>query len=147
TKPLGEPSGSTQWPPIVLPRIGSPRARLNLEIDLGNLSDPLEDALPPTPVTPMAALPEDLLDAPPSVLGTSAPPSAVTGVTAPAVPPPSVSVPPTLFYPPTSASRLLSSPLPATASHEEASLFRDLSAGSYEAGDRLIQLFVECGED
>ncbi len=132
--------------PAALPKIDAPpRSRPNLELDLGELSDPLEDALTPTPPAPATAAQEDLL-ADAAAPGPGALPSTPPGPSSGGEPA-TVSVPPPLFYPPTSAARLLSSPPPSSASHEEAALFRDLNAGSYEAGDRLIQLFNECGED
>lgn len=150
--PIAPATATPQPAHAALPRLDAPRARVSLELDLGELSDTLEEAPTPTPVAPIARLDENLLDAAPAesrlVPSTAPPPAPLTpaprsGDATPA----SVSVPPPLFYPPTSVAQLLSSPPPSSASHEEASLFRDLAAGDYEAGERLIQLFSVCGED
>jgi hypothetical protein len=105
-------------------------------LDFQELSEPLlEEELTPTPVAPIAAAEDDLLE-----------PSPVTARSATeAAPPPPVAAP--RLHPSTPPGRLLSVPPPPTATEQEASLFRELAAGSYDAGERLMALFASCGED
>ena len=138
-------------PPAALPRVAViPNPAITL--DLGELSEPLqEEELTPTPIAPIA-LEEDLLDPMPVTARSpgerlSPPPPPVVSLSFPQglspIPPSVSSVPPA----PVSAPRSLSVTPPPTASEEEAALFRELGAGSFAAGERLIALFKTSLED
>ncbi|MGK3998315.1 hypothetical protein [Sorangium sp. So ce1024] len=131
-------------------------------IDLVELNDPLDESLiaADAPQAPSPALSDDdLLDGPgdaaPSRASAAGAPQgtsdgraeragapsgrAAAGVQL-AAPPVSA---PTSAQPPSSATRLMTSWSPsATESFEEAALFRELAAGSYEAGERLMKSFA-----
>ncbi|XXY44123.1 hypothetical protein WME91_29360 [Sorangium sp. So ce269] len=131
-------------------------------IDLVELNDPLDESLTDDDaaqaVTP-GLTDDDLLDGPAVAPAPRAPaPSAASGsAEGPAarggtpsgrasagaqVAAPPVSAP-TSAQPPSSATRLLTAwPPSAAESFEEAALFRELAAGSYEAGERLIMSFA-----
>ncbi|WP_437634501.1 hypothetical protein [Sorangium sp. So ce854] len=144
------------------PASGSAPASGGPHLDLVELNDPLDESLiaADAPQAPSPALSDDdLLDGP----GAAAPsrasaagapqgaaegraerggaPSGRAGAGAQLAAPP-VSAP-TSVQPPSSATRLLTTWSPsATESFEEAALFRELAAGSYEAGERLMKSFA-----
>ncbi|WP_437779676.1 hypothetical protein [Sorangium sp. So ce1097] len=144
------------------PASGGAPASGGPQLDLVELNDPLDESLiaADAPQAPSPALSDDdLLDGP----GVAAPPRASTagapqgaaegraerggapsdraGAGAQLAAPP-VSAPASV-QPPSSATRLLTTWSPsATESFEEAALFRELAAGSYEAGERLMKSFA-----
>lgn len=121
-------------PEVHLPRPpAAPRAPSPPPLDLGELSEPLQDEITPTPIAPIIVQEEDLLDVQP-VTARSASPA-----------PPVVIVPP-ISIPP-SGGRSFSVPPPPSASEEEVGLFRELGHGDYDAGERLLKLFASAGED
>ncbi|WP_437570208.1 hypothetical protein [Sorangium sp. So ce542] len=140
------------------PSSGVAPASGNPNIDLVELNDPLDESLIAADASRASspALSDDDLLAGPAVAppagaspsgaaeGTAARSSAASGragAGAQHASPP-VSAPASL-QPPSSATRLLATwPPSAAESFEEAALFRELAAGSYEAGERLMKSFA-----
>ncbi|WP_437967281.1 hypothetical protein WMF04_48350 [Sorangium sp. So ce260] len=140
------------------PSSGSVPASGNPHIDLVELNDPLDESLiadDASQASSPALSDDDLLEGPAAPPAAKAPaPGAAesnaarggaasgrAGVGAQHAAPP-VSAPASL-QPPSSATRLLTTwPPSAAESFEEAALFRELAAGSYEAGERLMKLFA-----
>ncbi|WP_437326354.1 hypothetical protein [Sorangium sp. So ce381] len=143
------------------PSSGAP-ASSNPHIDLVELNDPLDEGLiadDPSQSTSAELSDDDLLDGTASTAASPGPPpSAAPGpaesnaarggaasgrssVGAPHAGPP-VSAPASI-QPPSSATRLVAAWSPSAAeSFEEAALFRELAAGSFDAGERLIKSFA-----
>ncbi|WP_437608669.1 hypothetical protein WMF20_48050 [Sorangium sp. So ce834] len=140
------------------PSSGVAPASGNPNIDLVELNDPLDESLIAADASQASApalSDDDLLEGPAVAPPAGASPSGAAegnvarsgaapgraGAGAQHASPP-VSVPASL-QPPSSATRLLTTwPPSAAESFEEASLFRELAAGSYEAGERLMKSFA-----
>ncbi|MGK4008818.1 tetratricopeptide repeat protein [Sorangium sp. So ce1036] len=145
------------------PASGDAPASSGPRIDLVELSDPLDESLAvDSPRSAVVEPPEeDLLDAPelaapelaaapaeaapgavdsderrgsvPASPSSAGAPGAVPLVTSPAS-----------IHPPSSATRLVTTwPPSAAESFEEAALFRELAAGAYDAGERLMTRFAQ----
>ncbi|WP_437983144.1 hypothetical protein [Sorangium sp. So ce117] len=144
------------------PSSGGAPASSNPHIDLVELNDPLDEGLiadDPSQSTSPAVSDDDLLDGAASAAASPAPsPSAVSGAAESTAarggaasgrssagapqPGPPVSAPASI-QPPSSATRLVAAwSSSAAESFEEAALFRELAAGSYDAGERLIKSFA-----
>ncbi|WP_437278424.1 hypothetical protein WME90_45625 [Sorangium sp. So ce375] len=144
------------------PSSTSAPASSNPHIDLVELNDPLDESLiagdASQPTSPELS-DDDLLDgtaitAAPQAPSPSAAPSASgsgparggaasdrSSVAAQHAGPPASA--PVSIQPPSSATRLVTAWSPSAAeSFEEAALFRELAAGSYDAGERLIKSFA-----
>ncbi|WP_437589551.1 hypothetical protein [Sorangium sp. So ce1000] len=144
------------------PSSGGAPASSGPHIDLVELNDPLDESLiaedASQPASPELS-DDDLLDGPaiPAASQASSPSAAPgaagsnaarggaasgrSSVGAPLAGPP-VSAPASI-QPPSSATRLVAAWSPSAAeSFEEAALFRELAAGSYDAGERLIKSFA-----